>query len=479
MILKKFFLFSLLFVFVASCTDPDESTNLEEYVSSFIKGNDNVIAFGSTNIGQILNKTDYKSVEMLDAIVGSEYTKIDNVIDLTSPTFFVAEGPLALDGSPAMVNMFFKVKNKDSLVVELESRSFDINTVGDITYTEDGDFVMGIQNDVAIVVISNADYEAKEIVQELFKKADGDVSGGTVDEILATNGDLVFGVSIENLYKTSNSDLEKLSEVRLAELKEMAKDSYIQTVFKFEEGSAIVESKNFFSDKLKEQLFFRTDNTKSIFKKLNKGDGIMLAGAAFNLDMNKMEAFYEKYSPETLEALSGQLGIDNGMLSLLGSDNLISKLSDGQGGMSIIGNVDYNTFGVNTFLGATDSGRNVFKWMSHNIPYELEYEYKPDGIYGNSVDMDLSGSVDLPKGCEVFGTKGITAFISFSDIDMEEFNFSGEMKFLEIVDYATFEYGAEGGRLLIKAKNGQENVLNQAMGIFMSEMADKIGAIAI
>ena len=29
MILKKFFLFSLLFFFVASCTDPDESTNLE------------------------------------------------------------------------------------------------------------------------------------------------------------------------------------------------------------------------------------------------------------------------------------------------------------------------------------------------------------------------------------------------------------------------------------------------------------------
>ena len=50
---------------------------------------------------------------------------------------------------------------------------------------------------------------------------------------------------------------------------------------------------------------------------------------------------------------------------------------------------------------------------------------------------------------------------------------------MEIVKYATFEYNEDGGRLVIKAKDGQENILKQAMGILIDELSSEIGGMAI
>jgi hypothetical protein len=85
----------------------------------------------------------------------------------------------------------------------------------------------------------------------------------------------------------------------------------------------------------------------------------------------------------------------------------------------------------------------------------------------------------LPKGCEGFGKDGLTAFLSFQDIDIEEFGLEGEMKVVEIVDYATLSYGNEGGRIYIKAKKGKENILKQAMDVVLSELTENISNISI
>jgi hypothetical protein len=486
MFLKKAILFSILLGFITACSgDKNEGKDLKLYVSSFIKQNSNVVAFGSAEIKSILNKTDYKSNDKLDVLLSGELSKIDHVLDINSPVFFVAEGPFKSDGSPEALHIFIKVKNEDSLLIELNERSFDVNKSGKINYTEDGDFVMGIQNDLAIVTIKGSnEYKAKDLVASTFKMAQSDPNGGTVDEILNLDGDMVFGMHLANLYETSDTDLNKLDVEKQKEIKEMMSGAFIQTVFKFENGSAIIESKNIFSEKLKNELFFRSDNSSKIVNKLDKGSGLMIAGVSVNIDMNKLEKFYAKYSPETLENVTSGLGLAGGVFSLMGSENILSKLSDGQFGATVIGNPMANTFGVNAFFGATETGKSMFAMFEKSIPVDLNYAYKNDGIYGTysvfaGSDSDKTSSVKLPKGCDVFGKKGITAFVNFDGIELEDFGFSGPQKLLEIVKYATFEYNEDGGRLVIKAKDGQENILKQAMGILIDELSSEIGGMAI
>lgn len=485
MFLRKFSLLASLVAVLISCSGGDkDSKDISLYVSSFLKENKQAVIFGHLDISGILEKTDYKSHDMLEAVIGTELKSVGNGIDVSSPVYFVGEGPLKEDGSPNKLHLFIKVKNEDSLVKQMSGRSFDVNLAKDFSYTEDGDFVMGIRNNLAIVTITGEDYDAEALMKNNFKRVDGEAAGGKDDEILKTKGDFVLGMKLENLYGTSNTDLAKLDEKTRTEITEMVKDSYIATSFRFENGAAIVESKNHFNQKLKDQLFFRSDKTSKIYNKLNRGEGIMLAALAVNLDLDKMEEFSLKYSPETMQTINTYMGMDSGIVGLFGSKRILSKLGDGQFGLAFYGDPMENSLNVNSYWGATDSGKQLFKLVSQNIPMELDYQYEKDGVYGSgSFNLreggDPNARIPLPKGCEVFGTKGITAFVNFRDVDMELFEFSGANRLLEIVEYATFEYDENGGKLYIKAKDGEENVLKQALNIMIDQLTMLIGQVEV
>ncbi len=482
--LKKILSLVVLSLVLFSCSSDDESgRELKSYVASYLNGNTKVAVFGSVNVKQFLDKTGYEGNDKLKVLIGTEINKVNSVMNIDQPLYYAIEGPFNQDGTPAAVHLFMKVKNKDSLIMELNDRSFDVTEKKDFAFTEDGDFVLGITNDLAIATIRPDDYNAEEVVKENLKAIKQEEITGKALQVLESSGDVVIGVNIENLYGSSNTDLSKLDDTKKKEIQTMVKDSYMMTVFRFENGEATMKIDHLFSDALMNEMFFRKDPSNNIFNKLNKGEGIMLGGAALNLDVNKLESFMQKYSPETLGTISSKLGMGGGMLSLLGSEKVLSKLSDGQMGVGLFGNPMENSFGVNTFYGTTDSGKMLFTMVQDQLP-PADYEYKDDGIYGNFA-MSLEGgkkstnSMKLPKGCESFGKDGFTAFLSFQDIDLEEFGFEGEMKLVEIVDYATFSYGNEGGMLYIKAKEGQENILKQALDVVMESLMSNIANIAI
>ena len=483
--LKNLFAFIAVGLFLIGCSqNGDEGRELDKYVSSFLKDNNEVVAFGSVNLKGMLDKTGYEGNDKLQVLIGTELDKVTRVIDMNDPVFYALEGPFSEDGSPEKVHLFMKVHNQDSLIAELNGRSFDVEEADGISYTENGDFVLGIRNDLAIATIQGGDYEAKDVVKANFEKVDQDLSEGMVAEILASKGDMVIGLNLENLYGSSNTDLAKLDETKRKEIEAMVKGSFIQTNFRFKDGAAIMETKNLFSDQLMEKMFFRNDNSNTIFNKLNKGDGMILAAASVNLDVKKLETFMNEYSPGAMDGVTEQLGLGKGIMGLLGSEQVLSKLSDGQMGISLFGNPMENSFGVNTFFGTTDQGKMVFSMIQDGLP-QGDYEYKEDGVYGN-FDMSFGmgeeterQTMKLPKGCEAFGKKGFTAFLNFRDVDLEEFGFEGEMRLMEIVEYATLEYDNNGGKLYIKAKKGQENVLKQAMDIIMEDLTEQISKMAI
>ena len=145
---------------------------------------------------------------------------------------------------------------------------------------------------------------------------------------------------MHSLYTTSNTDLEDLDDDVKKELDEALTDTYIQTIVKFEDGAAILETKNYFSEKLKGQMFFDSDESAPIVAKLGKGKARF--GLSMNLDMKKMQSFIDSYSPETMQDLSSLMGGPAQMALMAAGDDGLAGLFNGKFGVVMLGDPNLN-----------------------------------------------------------------------------------------------------------------------------------------
>ena len=465
---------TIAFVLVAitSCSgsDPD-GRDPKEAVSAFINNNDAVVGFGNVSLKGVLTKADYKNVPMIGKLMGTEIATLERLIDIESPVYYALEGPFDKDGSPAVSYVFIRVKNADSLVAELTSRGFDVNEKEDIRITQDGDFALGIKKNLAIALTKKGDFDAEKLIKEAFKKTDGDLSGGQVDAILNETGDVVLGMSIASLYGTSETDLSDLSKDKQNEIKDLVADSYVQTIIKFEEGAAIIETKNFFSAELKKHMFFVADKNAPVLAKLGAGNPRL--GLAVNIDVKKMQGFMDEYSPETMKDLIGAMGGPAQMAFMMAGKDGLAGLFNGKIGVVALGNPtpeggwepDFNFF-----VGLGPKGHDLGSSVKEMLSYSMQNVYLDnDGISGfTNAKYAPSGSnrINLPNGCEKFGQSGISAFMNFEGFNFDDLDLEGGQNVLRVVKYATFDYNDNGGRLYIKAKEGKEMFLNKLWMLF-------------
>lgn len=469
---------------VTSCKSGDGTQNAKDALSSFLNGNDDVVAFGNAQLKDILGKSDYKKIPKLGNLLNGEMSTLEKMIDFDTPVYYAVEGPFDNKSNPESVYGFLQVKDSQAFTDELTKRGFDVVKKGDIQFTEDGDFALGIIENIAIFVTSKSEVESDKMIADAFKKIKGDMSGGTVDEILNQDGDVVLGMSVESLYNTSETDLSNLSKAKQEELKEMVDDSYIQTVFKFEDGAGIIESKNFFSKALTSKMFFSSDNSAPVVDKL--GSGTPRLGLSVNLDMRKMQSFMNDYSPETMDELAESMGpMVQGALMFSGKDGL-ATLFDGQLGAVMVGDPGANGSMIpdfNAFVGMTERGKDLSALAGEMDLGFGEFSTSKDGLSlsSNPEYSSKAGGkgLNLPDGCEDFGKSSVSFFLNLDGLDMDDFDLEGEANILKIVKYITFDYDENGGRLYIKAKKGQENVLKQAMDVLIDEFSSEISKVSI
>lgn len=475
----------LLGLVLFSCSESSQNqNNSQAALSAFIKNNDAIVAFGSIDLKGILDKADYKNIPKIGKLLSGELATIERFIDLKSPLYYAMQGPFAVDGSPETSYAFLGVLKSDSLVSELTQRGFDVGRKKEIQFCQDGDVAIGLKDNLAIIITKQGDFDTEKLVTATFSKIDGSKSGGTVDEVLSQQGDFVLGVNLHSLYTTSNTDLDALEEDMKAKLDQALTNSYVQTVVKFEEGAAILETKNYFSDKLKAQMFFNSDKSVPILSKLGKGKARI--GFSLNLDMKKMQAFIDSYSPETMQELAGIIGGPAQMALMAAGDDGLAGLFNGTFGIIMLGDPDLDGAlepDFNFYLGLGSRGQDLAQMAKGLLDYAMaEVTLERDGIsgYSNASNVpDGKGGIILPEGCENFGKSGVSAFINFEGLDYQEIDFGGGESMLGVVKYITFEYDENGGRLYIKATEGKENILKQAIGILVEEFSSEITGISI
>ncbi len=470
--------------FINSCSSGDGTQNPKDALSAFINENDHIIAFGHVNLEDILSKSDYATIPTFGGIIDGQKKDWEKVIDFSQPVYYALEGPLDENGEPESFYGFIQLKDKQAMIDKMTVDGFDFNEVKGISYTEDGPMMFGVLNNVGVIIVKKQAVDVEKIIASTFQKVKGKTSGGEIDEILEKKGDLVLGMNVSSIFTTSQIDFSDLSKDKQNELQELVEGSYIQTVFKFEEGAAIVETKNLFSSKLKEKLFFTADDQAPIVAFLGSGSPRM--GFSINIDMKKMNDFITEFSPEAVSDIAKAIGPQAQMaLMFRGKDGLASFLNGKVGGV-LYGDLNPNKQAdFNAFLGLTTKGKDLvgdFSLEDAKFDFGQMLLEKDGLVFSNNEEISYKSNQNeliLPEGCENFGKGAISFFVNLDGVDMDALKLEDEANILRAVKYITFDYDNNGGVLYIKAKKGQENILKQAMDIFVEEFSEDLKSMQI
>lgn len=455
--------------------------------SALINTNKNIVAFGHISVEQILNKLDYQHLPKVNAIVGSELKSWQNGLDLSKPMYFAMQAPFAKDGSPEITYALLDVKNKDSLVSKFSGMGYATEKTGDIDCFREGDVAVGIRNKLAIVLIKGGEYDFKAALATAFDETEGDESTGKTAKILGTSGDVVSGLSIERLYASSNTSLNKLDAAKKKELDGLVADGFVQTVMNFEKGQLTVKASNLFSEQLKDRLFFKEDASASVLKKLGTGNAWM--GVAANLDVRKMESFMREFAPEAEQKMNDILPGEASIVFAMVGESPLGKLFSGEFGLVMTGDPK-NTMGMlpqfNFFLGLGSKGDFINTKMSDYagmmqlkkegdafVTEGMAIAPRQDGIYGYTVPANASGKLKIPGFAQsVFGKKTFSLFIDFSQIDVKSLELHDGYEVLEIMDSFLVSVDRNGGELILTSKDKSSNILKQ-MGLFYTNMMEE------
>lgn len=473
-------------LFILTACSGGSDRDAKSAASALINENENIVAFGHISVQQLLDKTDYTKLPKAGALLQSELPAWQRSLDLSKPVYFAVEAPFSEDGSPAMTYALVNIKNKDSLMDKFSEMGYSMEKSGDIDCFRQGDLVVGLRGNLALLLVKGGEYDYKKQLETSFGQTEGSESEGKTAKILATKGDLVTGANLERLYKTSNTSLAQLSDAKKKELEALVADGFVCSAVHFEKGRMIAKTEHLFSDELKDRLFFKGDQNGTVLQKLGSGNAWM--GISGNMDMRKMEAFMNDFAPEAqqkaIQALPGGVGL---AVAMVGEDPL-TKLFSGQFGLVMTGDPASRNGMLpqfNFFLGLGSKGDFIIeKVSSYAELMQLEKRGdayvsegvvlapRKDGIYGYTTLGQQSGPLNVPSFARNFGKSTFSMFVNFGQIDVKSLELEDNAKVVEIMDTFVIDLNRDGSEMVLTSKDQSKNIL-KLVGEFYVRLAEE------
>jgi hypothetical protein len=482
---------SISLLFIGACSGKAKNRAAFEATSSLIASNPNIVAFGHVNANGILTKTGYKSIPKVNVLLESILSKWKGGIAIDKPVYFAVEAPFDSNGNPKTVYAMMDLNSQDSLKSVLAEMGYSMEKDGEISYFQENDLTFGMRNNLLVFISRGGAYDGKALIKEAFEATEGDLAEGKTNQILTQQGDLVAGVSVERLFKTSNTDLSKIDDAKKKELEDLTADAYTQHVLRFEKGKLSFETKHLFSEQLKDVLFFKDKNGTTLTKNLAGGEA--WAGFAMNLDLRKTEDFLSKYMPETRKELIQNLP-EEIRFALLGlGDHPFAKLFTGQLGAVTTGDAKSAMgmeFQFSAFLGLGQQGDMVKGIVDEQLS-SIATKSGNTFVLGETTKVETSNSAirvnssplnspaKTPSYIQKFGEDSFSFFIAFDKIDVASLELDDEYKVVEILKYLSFHLDRDGSQFIIEAKKNDKNILNQISDFYTNSLMEKIGGMGI
>jgi hypothetical protein len=209
--MKQLFYFLFTLFVIVGCGGSNQKA-VEDSFTSFVQSNNKVVAFGSIKVKEILTKADYTKIPKFGGLIATQLTAFSGSINLDKPIFLAAEGPFNKDGVPAAVYVFAESKNQDSVTKKMKSLGYEMieDKENKFSFYQDKDMTISVKESLIIGVFKPSTKDFKSILATSYKLSENEIKDDKVKEMIKSTDDIVAGVNLENLYATSNTDLEKL-----------------------------------------------------------------------------------------------------------------------------------------------------------------------------------------------------------------------------------------------------------------------------
>lgn len=471
---KSLFLLPLLVLFVACGKKNDLSA--ESALSAIIAKNDKIISFGHISPLQLLNKSGVQKLPKINLLVGAQIALWEKGIDLERPIYYAVEG---LNVAQEMTTYaVLNIKNKDSLNDVIAEMGYTLEKHADFMYYQENDVTFGYDDHILIMLVKKGDYDGKTLLAQTFETAKGDLSEGKVADILATEGDLVSGMSIERIFKQSNPLIGTLTEKQKNELSELTNDGYIQSALSFENGEMRWTSKNLYSDELKDRFYTEKGPISGVKNRLKGGNAWM--GLALNIDMKKTNDFINEFAPNFFKEIAKNLSSEAKLLMLSLGDKALSKLLSGEFAFVKTGNPEKTLDMSKNFSGFIGNGSDKSllpmimdiaaqkNYVFKNLTEKVQFTNRPGYVAFKAKEDNDNRPVKLPGFATNFGKSSIYFFVDFKEMT-KQFELPNELQIMTILDYALVDGTRDETIMVIKAKDSNKNILQQIADFYMKQ----------
>ena len=488
-------------VVVLSACSGKAKWEVKNAVASFVSNQEESVGFGYIDVNALLTKSEIFDVSPIGTVIRQNSERIGASFDLNQNIFYALDGPLSRKGIPERVFAFAQVKNKDSLKTFFNETGYFFEEEKGMDVYHDMTTAIGIANGIVIVVTGDFDGEPKKSLMTAFENCEQKVKGEHVSAILNETTDVLVAADLKNLYATSNTSLTGLPEARKKEIKEMVEESYYSAQIDFIKGALTVDvNTSRVSDKLKNAYFFNDASTHDIVDKIGPGAPIM--AVTTNMDVAKMEAFMNRFSPQLTKRLYRSLGMGGFIMQALTADGLAS-IAKGEIGVAMTALPEMNGSGamipaLNAYL-TMGKNKDLVKELVHSFAQEGEVEDLGEGFYryqtallsleGQSMILHSNDStkanfrvaaLEKKEGMEQFGEEPFNLFIDLKEVNEADMVIGPkELQLLfDIASALTIKANNEGALLRIELLNKEENVLKQLRDAFKKQLQSNIPSFA-
>lgn len=322
-------------------------------------------------------------------------------------------------------------------------------------------------------------------VKNFFGQNQKMVSQAIANEIINDDADIVFCTAPHATYSEAIAFGKGVTPQQKEMTLKYMKDAQFKTSVRFNDGEAVIETKAYVNDALKEALFLNTNDNQEVLAQL--GDFEANMGLCINIDVDKMDSFLKQIDPQYMSKLLEQMDVSP-MVAILLSSNKLNTFVNGK--FTAVAQIGGRADSLNYFSAYAGIGESMLNLLDNSKDLwssEVEETAPNEYLIGKNQkvirkDESImfkkgsgqnfpSGQVKVPEWAKDFGTKPVTGFVDINALPEDikiDLDLDGGEFVLDALDYIYFEADNLESRLVIKAKKGEENILKQLLEGFLA-----------
>jgi len=425
-----------------------KTNSCRDAVLTFVTNSDKVLLFGTLQGEDLLKMTDEMEFPLVKAIIQNSIKPLSQVVNLQETIYYAIE-------KDSTAYLFMEIKNYDSLRALLENKGLRIHQTNLFSSLQNSPIHFAFNNYMAVILIKKKAGNTHDTFEELFKKTRKKSKQKTViHDIVDSKKENLSIVHLSNLFKHNKHFFEAENPTTLQEIEELMDSCFIATKIHFEEGKIVLETTNYFSDKLQEQLFFEQDTKAKVLHFLGTGQPIL--GFSMHIEPKKTEEFIAHYLPQTskiwtkkAQKLSETTVYYPSLLQFL----------DGQ--IALIA-FDTQLQNKSLFIGLSPRGKKMSSFLGNMLSQQFQQlEFLPQGVVALPAQKPQNTELILPQQESEFGRQTLHFFIDLSVSNTLPIQNETVLKYSDLVEFISASYGQKGGKITVYMKNKQDNILKQ------------------